>query len=1167
MTSAVATVDGGFAFATETTSYTGDSTGAPDMWIGKADKLGRIANFQDVMQDVTAEIAFGDGDSTQPPAVNGFSGAAPFAVDPAQPLCAAVVPQSLDSVDAVGTVRIQADAPFPQPPPPPHGGVGGTDFTVNGAHTAVTQDLHDTVIRFAAKQTSHAAALLVRVQSTQTPNPNDASNTSWTDLPNGPNAAGGGFMTYDASTQQYVLNATNYPLQNGTYFRAIAVAAGYPDSIANVVGPFNLASNTPHLGPTILYISRNGPVANIRFGVTETTIPSGVAVRIQATTTPATEASWTDIANGNLTADPKALNQFYLGLDDYPAGEGVFFRAVAKASGFVDSLSQEIGPITFILDPAATVAITITVPGGSASGSGLTIDNPVVVSSRSFNVTATALSGRSIKRLALKYAADVLQSFNGAAESGNTVQYTTNIPGDHLIEAVATDDLGVIGDAPPLHLRVAPQAPGLTYTLVQPGDWSNAANWRDPQGKNGVPGPNDFAVLSGNSVSLATDVIVNAVSLNGGTISGPGALTVTGFCTIAAGQVKNDLTIAAGATCELLNDADVGMGGRLTNNGRLKVHGKGGITGIPNNSNAKAQSASTSPNGFFDGLVAFVKNVGDMIFHRPAGGRKGSGSAPAPPPNPPPAPEVRQVIVVASESSGRIIADNSDGLIAQGGGNLVAAGGGNVVSHDGGSLIGQDGGGLIAQGGGNIVAQGGGNVVSNDGASLIGQDGGGIVATGGGNLVGNSGGTFKINSASVASTATLQAATAPSGFTQSGGELNLSQITVIGPFNLNGGVLSGSGLILGDLTNNGGYISPGHSAGIMAVTGNFTQGANGTLIVENGGPYPSQFDQLQVGGAASLGGNLDVKLINGYTPDPADTFSPLGYSSATGSFASVSGNAQATVNASGLLTSVDPAKPNPKTGQPLNIATRLAIQSGDNVLIAGFIVTGPSGSTKKVLIRGLGPSLAGLGVPGTISDPLLELHNPDGSVVINDNWQQGDTTQIPPGFAPSDPRESVVVATIGPGNYTAILKGAHGETGVGLAEVYDLDSASLAQLGNIATRGFVNTGDNVLIGGFIIGGTEPAKMVVRAIAPSLVSILPGVLKATTLELHDANGSVISNEGWRSTQESEILATALQPGNDNEAAILATLVPGNYTAIVRGKNNTTGIAVVEAYNLQ
>jgi hypothetical protein len=244
------------------------------------------------------------------------------------------------------------------------------------------------------------------------------------------------------------------------------------------------------------------------------------------------------------------------------------------------------------------------------------------------------------------------------------------------------------------------------------------------------------------------------------------------------------------------------------------------------------------------------------------------------------------------------------------------------------------------------------------------------------------------------------------------------------------------------------------------------------------------------------------------------------------------------------------------------------VLAGDNALIAGFIVTGPSGSTKKVLIRGIGPSLANFGVPGTISDPLLELHNPDGSVVTNDNWQQGDTSQIPNGFAPSDPRESVIVATLSPGNYSAVLKGAHGETGVGLAEVYDLDSTSAAQLANISTRGFVNTGDNVMIGGFIVGGSEPTKVLVRAIGPSLTAFgVQGALPATTLELHDANGAVISNEGWRNTQEADITATTIPPSNDNEAAILATLVPGNYTAVVRGKNNSTGIGLVEAYNLQ
>jgi hypothetical protein len=219
-----------------------------------------------------------------------------------------------------------------------------------------------------------------------------------------------------------------------------------------------------------------------------------------------------------------------------------------------------------------------------------------------------------------------------------------------------------------------------------------------------------------------------------------------------------------------------------------------------------------------------------------------------------------------------------------------------------------------------------------------------------------------------------------------------------------------------------------------------------------------------------------------------------------------------------------------------------------------------------VLIRGLGPSLAQFGVPNTLSDPLLELHKSDGTVT-NDNWQQGDTSQIPSGFAPADSRESVIVATLTPGNYSAVVKGAHGETGVGIAEVYDLDSASAAKLANISTRGFINTGDDVMIGGFIVGGTEPAKVLVRAIGPTLSDFgVQGALQDPTLELHDSNGMTIANDDWRETQEAEIIATTIPPNKNKEPAILATLAPGNYTAVVRGKNNTTGVGLVEAYNL-
>jgi hypothetical protein len=210
------------------------------------------------------------------------------------------------------------------------------------------------------------------------------------------------------------------------------------------------------------------------------------------------------------------------------------------------------------------------------------------------------------------------------------------------------------------------------------------------------------------------------------------------------------------------------------------------------------------------------------------------------------------------------------------------------------------------------------------------------------------------------------------------------------------------------------------------------------------------------------------------------------------------------------------------------------------------------------------------GVPGTIPDPLLELHQPGGGIVSNDNWQQaGNAGQIPNGFAPSDTLESAIYTSLAPGTYTAILKGAHGEAGVGLVEVYDFSTSSAAKLAAIATRGFVNTGDNVMIGGFIVGGTQPANVLVRAIGPSLTAFgIQGALQDTLLELHDQNGTgVISNDDWRSTQEAQIIATTIPPSSDRESAILATLVPGSYTAIVRGANDATGIALIEAYNLQ
>jgi sugar lactone lactonase YvrE len=268
----------------------------------------------------------------------------------------------------------------------------------------------------------------------------------------------------------------------------------------------------------------------------------------------------------------------------------------------------------------------------------------------------------------------------------------------------------------------------------------------------------------------------------------------------------------------------------------------------------------------------------------------------------------------------------------------------------------------------------------------------------------------------------------------------------------------------------------------------------------------------------------------------------------------------------------------PPTGGVLNISTRMRVLSGDNALIAGFIITGTD--PKKVLIRGLSPSLKDVGI--TLSDPHLELHQGGTTVATNDNWktrpdgasQQAEieATTIPP---PND-LESALVATIPPGNYTAILAGKNGETGVGLVEVYDLTQGANSQLANISTRGFIDTGDNVMIGGFIVGGGGvggSARVIVRAIGPSLGSSgIQGVLQDPTLELHNGSGTTVaSNDNWKtrpdaSSQQAEIEATTIPPASDLESALVQTLPPGNYTAVVRGKNNSTGVGLVEIYNL-
>ena len=253
----------------------------------------------------------------------------------------------------------------------------------------------------------------------------------------------------------------------------------------------------------------------------------------------------------------------------------------------------------------------------------------------------------------------------------------------------------------------------------------------------------------------------------------------------------------------------------------------------------------------------------------------------------------------------------------------------------------------------------------------------------------------------------------------------------------------------------------------------------------------------------------------------------------------------------------------------LNIATRVFVDVGERVSIAGFVVTGDV--PKRVLIRGIGPSLAAHGVPSVLADPTLTLFDQAGGILVaNDNWQDSQAAEImATGIPPQNALESAILATLTPGHYTAALAGRSQTTGNGLVEVYDLDSGSNSTLANLSTRGFVGAGDNAMIGSLIIGNGDSPVVVLRAIGPSLASSgIANPLLDPTIELHDGNGAVIGfNDNWNDAQGQAVRATQLAPTDAREAAIVAPfLTPGNYTAVVRGKGGTTGVALVEAYRV-
>jgi hypothetical protein len=335
------------------------------------------------------------------------------------------------------------------------------------------------------------------------------------------------------------------------------------------------------------------------------------------------------------------------------------------------------------------------------------------------------------------------------------------------------------------------------------------------------------------------------------------------------------------------------------------------------------------------------------------------------------------------------------------------------------------------------------------------------------------------------------------------------------------------------------------------------------LVDQPDGLYPNAADATDIGA-------VELAATTTASPTPTATASPTPTPTATP-------NPTATATASPAAT----ATPTPTAtatpgGTPVlarNLSSRARIETGDNAMIAGFIISG--NAQKKVVLRGLGPSLQDMNVAAFLADPVLELRGSNGALILgNDNWQD-DSTQAAEiqatGLAPTRSQESAIVLTLAPGSYTAIVRGRNNAIGVGLVEVYDIDNSG-SELANLSTRAFVQLQENVMIGGFTLGGAGPStRIAVRGLGPSLTNFgLTSVLQDPTLEMHDANGTItISNDNWTddAVMAAELSANGLALPDSHESGIFASLPPGQFTVVVAGKNGGIGTALLEIYNLK
>jgi Domain of unknown function (DUF4394) len=381
-----------------------------------------------------------------------------------------------------------------------------------------------------------------------------------------------------------------------------------------------------------------------------------------------------------------------------------------------------------------------------------------------------------------------------------------------------------------------------------------------------------------------------------------------------------------------------------------------------------------------------------------------------------------------------------------------------------------------------------------------------------------------------------------------------------------------------------------------ALLGMDISGATGTLYVTHDNPSDGTsmalYTRSTTNGAETLIGDYPIGTFvgdisvqpAGVTPSPTPiatatatstpTVAPTATATATpesspAATATATATAENSPTATATATATVTATASP--AQVLNLSTRLRVETGDNSMIGGFIISG--NMPKKVILRGVGPSLAAFGITDVLADPFLELRNSGGGLLqSNNNWKDTQRAEIEAsGLAPRDDRESAIIITLAPGSYTAVLTGSGGTAGVGLVEVYDANTEGDSQLGNVSTRGFVQSGNNVLIAGFILGSSSSNdRAVIRGLGPSLSQFgLKEVLADPTLELHDSNGAILlTNDDWESDAVSAANLTRfnLAPSNSKEPGIFTSLPPGTFTAILAGKNGGTGIGVVEVYTL-